>query len=245
MNQSSITELQRTYIVTPGLCNARKELPLPHLISDIIELATDHANKLGLGFKVMTPKGIGWVLSRLTVSMNRYPRFNEHFILTTWIEDWNRHFSLRNFAIETLDGEIIGYARTIWMVIDLKNHSNVGTDSLPFDKSFISSRECPIKPTRKITKIAPDVVRQYTFRYTDIDFYSHVNTVRYIELLLNQFPLSKYMEAHISRIDISFRHEAHYGETAFIEMTELDENRYFVSLKKDSTPLLECMMEFY
>ena len=51
-------ELTKKYFVTPGLCNARRELPLPQLVSYVIELATEHANKLGIGFKYSTPRGI-------------------------------------------------------------------------------------------------------------------------------------------------------------------------------------------
>lgn len=244
MVMPAISEFSRTFFVTPGLCNARRELPLPHLVSDIIELATDHANRLGIGFKVMTPKGVGWVLSRLTVSMKRYPRFNEHFTLTTWIEAWNRHFSVRDFAVETSAGEIIGYARTIWMVIDLKSHANAGTGVVSLDPSLISPRECPIESTRRISRKTPDEVRQYTFRYTDIDFYSHVNTVRYIELLLNQFPLSRYIDSHVERIDVSFRHEARYGDTATIEIAEIESDRYAVNLLNENELLLEAQIGF-
>lgn len=241
---NELSEFSRTYFVTPGLCNARRELPLPHLVSDIIEIATDHANRLGIGFKYMTPKGLGWVLSRLSVEMKRYPGFNEHFTLTTWVEDWNRHFSIRDFMITSESGEILGYARTIWMVIDLVNHTNVGTEILPFDTSLILSRPCPIEQLPRVRKQTPPTINSYTFRYTDIDFYSHVNTVRYVELLLNQFPLARYENTHVERIDISFRHEAHFGETATIEVAEYEPDKFAISLKRDDFMLLDSRMIF-
>lgn len=238
------SELSRTYFVTPGLCNARRELPLPRLVSDIIEIATDHANRLGIGFMYMTPKGLGWVLSRLSVEMKRYPRFNEHYTLTTWVEDWNRHFSVRDFMVATESGEVLGYARTIWMVIDLNSHTNAGTEVLPFDMSLISQRPCPIAPTKRLPRKEPSTTNSYTFRYTDIDFYSHVNTVRYVELLLNQFPLSHYSAGHICRIDISFRHEARYGQTATIEISDHEDATYALSLRRDADLLLESQIRF-
>lgn len=241
---NGISEWSHSYFVTPGLCNARKELPLPHLVSDFIEIATEHANRLGIGFKYMTPKGLGWVLSRLSVEMARYPRFNERFTLTTWVEGWNRHYSVRDFMITDEESAVLGYARTIWMVIDLKDHTNAGTEILPFDTSLLSSRECPIEVLPRLRPNEPTGINTYTFRYTDIDFYSHVNTVRYIELLLNQFPLSLYERKHVGRIDVSFRHEAHFGETATIELTEHDQDKFAISLKNGETLLADSQIIF-
>lgn len=238
------SELSRKYYVTPGLCNARRELPLPRLVSDIIEIATDHANRLGIGFRYMTPKGLGWVLSRLSVEMRRYPRFNEHYILTTWVEGWNRHFSVRDFMVATEEGVVLGYARTVWMVIDLNTHTNAGTGVLPFDTSLISGRECPMAPMARQPRLEPETVNSYTFRYTDIDFYSHVNTVRYVELLLNQFPLDLYEKARIGRMDISFRHEAHYAQTATVEIASPEPDTYAVCLRRDDDILIESQIRF-
>lgn len=242
MNSSA--EFSQTYFVTPGLCNARKELPLPHLVSDIIELATEHANRLGIGFKYLTPRGLGWVLSRLSLEMYRFPKFDEHFTLTTWVEDWNRHFSIRDFMLTNEEGETLGYARTIWAVIDLESHSNAGTSSIPFDPNLISKKNFPFENLRKIHKSEQHITNDYVFRYTDIDFYNHVNTVRYIELLLNQFPLSLYEKSHIKRLDVSFRNEAHFGEKVEIDLSELEERKYAIFLRRDKECLLESQIIF-
>lgn len=207
----------RSFFLTPGLCNARRELPVPQLVSQIIETATEHANLLGIGFKYMTPQKIGWVLSRLTLEMKRYPGFNEEYTLRTWVEDWNRHFSVRCFAILDHSGAEIGYARTVWMVIDLETHSNVGTERLPFSRDLISADlNCPILRQKRYSRSEPDRTAHYTFRYTDIDFYGHVNTVRYVELLLNQFPLERYDAYCVGRLEMAFQHEARFDENVAI-----------------------------
>lgn len=241
-----LKEFSRTYFVTPGLCNARRELPVPLLVSNIIEIATEHANRLGIGFRRMTPLGTGWVLSRLSVQMSRYPRFDEHYTLTTWVEDWNRFFSVRDFAVTTPEGETLGYARTVWMVIDLTTHTNAGTTSLDFDKSLISPRPCIIDTFNKKAETTTSETNLYSFRYTDIDFYGHVNTVRYIELLLNQFPLQLYEKAHVRLLEVSFRKEARYGETVEIEKTALETSapQYDIILRREKDTLLSARILF-
>lgn len=216
-------EFERKYFLIPGECNAQCELPIPLLVSRIIEIATAHADSLGIGYADMIPSNLGWVLSRLTIEMQRYPKVHEHYSIVTWIESWNRHFSLRCFEIKDGKGIVIGYARTVWMVIDIANHSNAGTLALKFDTTLISQKECPIARQSKHHAISVVPAASYTFRYTDIDFYRHVNTVRYVELLLNRFSLED-MDYYLpQRFEIAFMHESHFGETAYILRQREDE----------------------
>lgn len=219
-------ELTQSYRLTPGGSNASGRLPLPRLISEMIDLATRHANMLGFGSEAMEPLGLGWVLSRLTVEMTTWPEADSSYSITTWIESWNRRFSSRCFQISTPEGNTIGYIRTIWMVIDTANHRGATTDPLTaFSPTLISTRPCPIPLQDKhisletLTHENPHGTlsrSEYTFRYTDIDFYRHVNTVRYIELLLNQYTIAEFDAHPIHRFEIAFSHEALWGQTATI-----------------------------
>lgn len=220
-----IKELTDHYRLTPGASNACQRLPLPLLVTQMIDIATRHANMLGFGSEVMDPQELGWVLSRLTVQMDRWPRADSGYSITTWIESWNRRFSSRCFCVRDDEGNVLGYLRTIWMVIDVRTHRGVTTDRLNFRESLISANECPIPlQDRHITleKLEQDTEHgelhrsRYVFRYTDIDFYRHVNTVRYIELLLNQYTLSDFDTHRIHRFEIAFMHEALYGQEAVI-----------------------------
>ena len=56
----------------------------------------------------------------------------------------------------------------------------------------------------------------YTFRYTDLDFNRHVNTVRYLELLIDQWPLAWYDSHSLVRLDMAFLHEALYPQSVTV-----------------------------
>ena len=209
--------LSREWMVKPSDCNANRELPLTLLVAQMIELATDHANLLGIGFLNMETKGLGWVLSRLSLEMSRWPKNGERYSLTTWIESYNSHFSERCFSVRDESGAIIGYGRTVWVIIDLNTHKSVGTAGTVMPPEMFAGIECPIPKIMRHKPFTPSRVSEYVFKYTDIDFYRHVNTVRYISLLVNQFSLEELDSHLISRFEISFSREAKYGETAVIE----------------------------
>ncbi|MDE6207405.1 MAG: acyl-[acyl-carrier-protein] thioesterase [Muribaculaceae bacterium] len=207
------TEHSRDYILTAGESNAQGIMPLTLMVERVIESATRHANELGIGYDALIKHNIGWVLSRLTLEMSRFPRINEHYCLTTWIESTNKFFSLRNFAITAPGGEVLGYARTVWVAIDYATRRMAPLSK--FDMSLFPTAplECPIAPTPQMKALEGDCETSfYRFKYCDLDFNRHVNTVRYIEVLMNQWSLEHYDRYFPSRFDIIFHHECYYDE---------------------------------
>ena len=65
-------EFKQTFFLSAGETNAEQEISLPLLTSKIIDIATAHANSLGIGNPAMEARGCGWVLSRIAIEMGRY-----------------------------------------------------------------------------------------------------------------------------------------------------------------------------
>ncbi len=220
------------YFISAGEANAEQELAMPVLVTKTIDIATAHANSLGIGNPDMADMHAGWVLSRLTIDVFRYPKVNETYGIETWVESWNRHYSQRAFRFTDANGETLGYARSIWMVFDTVTHQNVGLTHLHLPDDMIPCLKCPIDRQRShipILQVAADGQELpknalpasadpafHTFRYCDLDSYRHVNTVRYVDTLLNQFPLERYDGFMLRRLELSFLHEGAYGMTVKI-----------------------------
>lgn len=205
--------LTHSYTLTAGESNAEGYMPLTLLVERIIEVATEHANALGIGYATLIRQNIGWVLSRLSVEMNSMPEINENYALTTWIESYNRRFSERNFVITGDGGKVFGYARTVWVAMDFATRTVADLTTLERESFPTAELPCPMAKTPRIGALPTDAVSsKYTFKYCDLDFNRHVNTVRYVELLMNQWPLEHYDHSFASRFDILFHHECHFGE---------------------------------
>lgn len=238
-----------SFYLSAAECNAQQEMSLPQLVQKLIDVATEHANHLGIGNPDMPSPDMGWVLSRLTVEMTSYPRENTDYSIHTWVEEWNRHFSRRAFAITDTVGNVYGYARSIWMVLNTKDRTNAGLSGLDFHPEWVSDRECPIPTQEKHVRIEPDGEESvYRFKYCDIDFYRHVNTVRYIVLLLNQFAMQTYDDNIVGRLELSFLHEASYGEEIRIMKRMADSVRHLYHLYLESSdggrPILYSRLRF-
>lgn len=251
MQYNPSPKLSRTFFLSAGEVNAEGRMALPLLTAKIIDIATEHANSLGIGNPDMRHLGYGWVLSRIAIEISRYPRVNEQYTLSTWIESWNRHFSVRNFMIADADGKACGYASSIWMVLNWNTRENAGTSHLNLDPAMILGESAPIARMGKHRQIvepgdeihngalvanAPS--KTYTFGYSDLDFYRHVNTVRYVSMLLNCFTLEEMDNTEIERLEMSFLREGRYGETVKLMQCRSDfQTSFALSDAGDGTEL--------
>ncbi len=219
-----VKEFTQEYYLTAGECNPQGYMPVTLIASRIIEVATFHANSLDVGYSRLKEHGQAWVLSRLAIEMYRYPTVNDAYSVTTWIEGFNRHFSERNFEIRSASGETLGYVRSIWVAIDIEKREAADIGYLDILPSLVSDRPCPIAKQGRVRPLVGSYrTSPYRFRFTDCDFNRHVNTVRYIERVLNQWTLDFHDTHVIERFEVSFMQETRYGAEVSVNVLDIDQ----------------------
>lgn len=242
------------YFLTPGECNPEQRMPLTLLINRLIEVATLHANQIGIGYAFLVRESQTWVLSRVAVEMKRYPGVNENYSISTWICSVSRLFSERDFQIKGEGGEVIGHARTVWAVINTDTRQVGDISRIGWVKAIIPECECPVdKPSRPRPVLRPaeaDEVlpgyreSKYRFQYTDIDFNRHVNSSRYIELLLNQWSLDFHDANRLIRFEIAYVHEAHYDMEATLLLQADGHETRAELISHDNQPIFRALLRF-
>lgn len=216
----------QTFFLTPAECSPESRMPLTLLINRLIEVATLHANQIGIGYAYLLPSRRSWVLSRVAVEMERWPGVNDHYSVSTWISSLNRLFSERDFVIrDTMAGDApIGWARTVWAVIDMDTRQGRDIQDIQWAASLAEADVAvPVaKPSRPVA-VAPGAGEargaDYRFTYCDLDFNRHVNSSRYIELILNQWPL-EWHDAHaLRRFEIAYLRQAYYAQQVRVSLS--------------------------
>lgn len=201
-----------TELVSPTNCDAMGELPMAAIVTRLIIAATTHADLLGLGYADLGADGNAWVLSRMSVEMERMPRIFENLVVSTWVEDYGRMLSNRNFAITLADGTPLGFARSVWACInvDTRRPAAVGHPA-----QVNLDRYCPIAPVPRLKAVDnAESTAPVRFSYSDIDLNGHVNSARYVEHLMNLFSLDFHKMHRAERLDIAYMHEAHIDTRA-------------------------------
>jgi acyl-ACP thioesterase len=133
------------------------------------------------------------------------------------------------------DGRTIGYARSVWAMINQQTRKPADLLSLHGGSivDYVCDKECPIeKPGRiKVDDCEPDTV--YQAKYSDIDINGHVNSIKYIEHVLDLFPIEMYKEKRIKRFEVAYVAEGYYGDTLSFYKQKISENEYNVEVKKN------------
>jgi medium-chain acyl-[acyl-carrier-protein] hydrolase len=177
------------------------------------EAASNDAARLNFGYDDLMKKGLFWVLSRAKLVMMEYPSLGDEIIIETWHKGSDKLFGLRDFKIYNSLNEIIGTATTSWLLVDVKTLKPSKLDVLA---DTLSKHDVEPAMTETLGKISEpettSLVVERNFGYADIDVNKHVNNVKYVECVLDAFPLELYGSKKVSAIQINFLSESKYGD---------------------------------
>ena len=224
------------FVAEPFHVDFTGRLTMGVLGNHLLNCAGFHASERGFGIAEINENHYTWVLSRLAIELEDMPRQYEDFSINTWIENVYRLFTDRNFELRDKNGKTIGYARSVWAMISMETRKPADLISLHGNNlgQYVSDRECPIdKPGRiKVSVDAP--VEEYQTRYSDIDINGHVNSIKYIEHILDLFPMDTFKEKQVKRFEMAYVAESYYGDTLSFYLEEKNENEYDVEVKKNN-----------
>ncbi len=204
----------------------------------LLNAAGNHSQKRGWGIGALNESHHTWVLSRLSIEMFEMPRQYEHFEVKTWVESVIKLFTNRNFAILRSDGTAYGYARSIWAMIDLETRRPCDLLSL-YDGDILNyivseeENDCPIEGHGRFRFRDAELVRTIDTFYSDGDINGHVNSIKYIEHILDLFPRERYEKQTIRRFEIAFKAESYLGDRLSFFMQKVSEDEFDVEVRKN------------
>lgn len=204
------------FTAEPFHCDFSGRMFLGHLGNQMLNAADFHSTDRGFGMKYLMTINRSWVLSRLAIEMEEMPTQYERFTIETWVESAMKFFTSRNFCVSDGKGRIYGYGRSIWAMIDTETRQPVNLMEIhdgDIANYVTKELDCPIdKSSRvRITDTAT-LVAEVKASYDDIDINCHVNSIKYIEHVLDLFNLDWYRQHFLQRFEIAYVAEAHEGE---------------------------------
>lgn len=211
----------------------------------LLNAAEQHAKARGFGMHDVNSENFTWVLSRLTIEMNEMPNVWDNIKVTTWIENIYRLFTNRNFSITGDDGKVYGYARSIWALIDYKTREPQNLESLYSENFSIyldPDNPCPIVPQSRIKPLEDKLhVKDIETEYTDIDQNGHLNSIKYIEHLMNLYPISFYDNgSNLKRVEIAYMSEGYIGDKLSLFKRSVEDGMYEMEVKAKRDVMDKC-----
>lgn len=195
--------------------DAQKKLRLYNLENYLLEVAGTVADSLGFGIAQLHPRGITWILTRMTIEMDELPTYCRKVRFETWIESNAHMLSTRNFRIYTQekDGEwtLIGRCKSVWAVLDMQKREIVNCFDDPVFDGCIDGEVLEIPRVRMTTIPEPTGTAPHKVVYSDIDYNGHCNSCQYLRAMTDAY-LPDYYGKPV-RLDINYSKEAMLGET--------------------------------
>lgn len=186
---------------------------LPVVMTWLQDAGIEHAAELKVAVRDLRQLGLTWVLSRLTLELEQYPRGGEQVKVQTWPVTREGLFSIRDYHLFDATGQQIGQATTSWAVLDLKTRRPVKiSDHLP---------DYPLRPVRALADPFATLpmleqcgsALQLPVLRADLDPNRHVNNTVYAGWALEAVPAEIADHCRVTRLEIGFRAEALYGDT--------------------------------
>ena len=220
----------------PFHCDFSGRMFLGHLGNQMLNAADFHSTDRGFGMKYLMSIKRSWVLSRLAIEMMETPSQYERYWVETWVESAMKFFTQRNFCISGKDGCVYGYGRSIWAMIDTETRQPTdiyAIDNGAIEKWIVADKPCPIEKSSRV-KMSENAgfVGSVEVRYNDIDINGHVNSIKYIEHVLDLWDVAWYRAHQIKRFEIAYVAEAHQGDSISFFREQMAENEYCVRLVK-------------
>ena len=255
MKETMLTKVGRyQFVAEPFHCDFSGRLLMTHLGNQLLNAADFHSNDRGFGVKYLNTINRSWVLSRLAVEMTEMPKIYDKFYVETWCDGARHTFTSRNFAITAEDGRPFGFGKSIWAMIDTQTREPADVfsvnDGLIVDY-VETAKECPVaKPNRVTVNGDAPLVRTIGTYYNDVDLNGHINSMKYVEHLLDLFDLEWYRSHRLKRFDIAYVAESHQGDDLCLYSQDEGNGSFAVKVMKknadvpDGVEACRCLLTF-
>lgn len=220
-------------------CGEDGKMKLTSIVNQFQDSSSEHSESLGLGVEYLKERKRAWILNSWQIVIERYPKAHEQIEVLTWPTGFKGVFGPRNFCMKTTNGEMLAYANTLWVYMDVEKR-------IPTKPSEEEKERYGIEPPLEMEYAArkiklPEVVNEVdtlSVRKYHIDTNSHMNNCHYIQMAMEILP----EKLVIKQVRVEYKKSAVLGEKIILKMAE-EKERTVVELC-DKQGELYAVVEF-
>jgi acyl-ACP thioesterase len=203
---------QKTYTVRVYECTPDTKLDLSTILNYMQDIAAEHTVELKITIPELLKKGLTWMLSRYHINVNRYPYYKENVIVKSWVAEHEGMFSIRDYSMETEQGEILAKMTSSWVLYDIKQRKPVPVTTLDLKDVVHPERAIDDSFPRLSLPESPQYSTDMQMRKSDIDINRHVNNRITIEWALEPVPDEIRQGYDLKDAQITFKGQAFLGD---------------------------------
>lgn len=205
---------------------------LPQVANYFQEAAGKHADALEFDISHLQAKGLTWVLYRMHIKMDEFPKRWEEVTVQTWPSSGDGIRAFRDYELKTAGGKRIGVGISQWMVLDinkrrpvrmpkevLKMGLDVESHLLEVDKS----------PFPKMENSEFNAILQVGRQ--DLDMNNHANNVKYIEWMISYLPNDVTRSKKCCSINLQYHSECSLMDTIEVKTEQIEEGKFLHNIE--------------
>ena len=200
-----------------------RKLTIPAIINYFQDASTFQSQSFGLGIEYCQEQKKAWFLSSWQIVIERYPELGEPMDISTWPTGFKGMFGDRNFILEDKEGNILAWANSLWIYMDLekgrptkpaKEDIEKYGATEPLEREFAPRKiDVPSSETCEFLVMEPVKVMKY-----HIDTNGHMNNCHYVSVAMEVLN-----DERFSQVRVEYKKSAVYGDVIIPKVAKEDD----------------------
>ncbi len=221
--------------VGTSMCDVTGRLGHYNAFALFQDIASEHAEEIGVGFEAMRSRGLFWVTARTRVHFYQSPALMEAVELSTWpampgTMRCDRFYQLKSGNETLLEG------RTQWCVYDLKKGEVHPANDAGYREGTVFPPQTLLNAPHARLKHdfnAEDEVMRHKVCSTDVDVGRHMNNVAYLRAVMDTFTVAELETIDVEEMEILFCMPCFEGEELTLFRREIQHGYEFGVCRPD------------
>lgn len=210
------------------------------------DIANDHSDEVGYGFKNITHTNLSWVLLNWKVQIFKKPTVSDTIHIETWARVISRTISYRDFEVYDSNNNLICIASSKWALTNYCTHSLERISPEMRDAYGVFEKKVfDIDTNEKIKEPEnSSLVYEYTIQRRDIDTNNHVNNLCYLDFAYEALPDDVYCNLNSNTTEIIYKKEIKYKDKIKCFYSYV-EGKHIITIKNDDFSITHAIISFY
>jgi len=211
------------------------------------DIAAAHARNLGGDVRWLREElDLAWILMRIRLEIDSYPMLGQELKVETWPQD-PRALYERDYRVSDTDGKTLVRAASTWIIMNLSTREIKRDKFLDyFGIETIKERAIEGGVGRLKPIEGAETVYEKNIKYSDIDYNWHVNNARYVDFIMDIYPIEVYKKLEVKAIEVHYVNEMSSGEDVLIRRRCMDDGKDYVDgvRKSDGGSVFNALVEW-
>ena len=226
--------------------NSKSQLTSKGFIKYLQDVANEHSDEIGYGFKNITQTNLSWILLNWKVQILKRPTVSDNIHIITWARVISRAISYRDFEVYDSNNNLICIASSKWALTNYSTHSLERiSPEMRNAYGVLEKKVFDVDINEKIKEPENSFfVYEYTIQRRDIDTNNHVNNLCYLDFAYEALPDDVYYNLNSSTTEIIYKKEIKYKDKikCFYSNTN---GKHIVTIKNDDLSIVHSIVSFY